>query len=63
MDSIKRFYCCSTDLCQFRNEWASNRRCFAPYPIRTSCPSLMRSDGKSWKEGSKETDEFVREES
>lgn len=59
---IKRFYCCSKDLCQFRNEWATNQRCFAPYLIRSSCPSLKRIDGRSWREGSKETLEFVREE-
>lgn len=59
---MKRFYCCSKDLCTFKNEFASNNRCFAHYAVRTSCPSLMRKDGKCWKEGSLESDEFVKQE-
>ena len=59
-DQIKHFYCCSKELCTFRNEWASNQRCFANYPVRTSCPNIMRKDGRSWRSGSKETEEFIR---
>jgi len=62
MESVKRFYCCSKDVCKFKNEWASNNRCFANYAIRTSCPSLKRSDGRCWRDGSKETNEFVKQE-
>ena len=58
---LKRFYCCTKDLCSYRNEWATNNRCFATYAVRSSCPNLMRQDGKSWKQGSKESDEFYKE--
>jgi len=57
---IKHFYCCTNDLCAFRNEWASNNRCFATYPVRSSCPNVMRKDGKSWKQGSEEKDEHYK---
>lgn len=60
VDGLKRFYCGTKDLCTFKNEWASNKRCFAPYPVRSSCPNLVRKDGRTWREGSKENDELVR---
>jgi len=59
-DNIKHFYCCVNDLCSFKNEWATNSRCFAPYAVRSSCPNVMRKDGKSWKQGSKENEELVK---
>jgi hypothetical protein len=60
-DKIKRFYCRSKDLCFFRNEWANNGRCFAPYITRSSCPNIMRKDGKSAREGSNQIEEYFRE--
>jgi len=59
-DKIKRFYCCTKELCNFKNEWASNDRCFAPYAIRSSCPNIKRQNGRSWKQGSKEKEEFIK---
>jgi len=61
VDRIKRFYCCTNDLCQFKNEWADNKRCFASYIIRSSCPNIMRKDGKSNRQGSIHIEEFCRE--
>lgn len=60
-ESLKRFYCCSKDLCAWKNEWANNDRCFANYIIRSACPNIMRRDGKSWRQGSKENEEFFKQ--
>ena len=61
-EKIKRFYCCTKELCYYKNEWASNDRCFAPYAIRSSCPNIRRQNGRSWKQGSKERNEFIKQE-
>lgn len=50
---LKRFSCCNKDACNWKQHYV-NQRCFAPYAIRQTCPSVMRKDGKAWFEGSRE---------
>jgi len=53
MEEIKRFQCGSKEICTFKEHFV-NQRCFAPYPVRQSCPHIRRKDGKTWKDGSVE---------
>lgn len=59
-DKVKRYYCQTKELCSFKNEFASNQRCFADYAVRISCPNLIRKDGLTWREGSKENEALLK---
>lgn len=59
MESTKRFTCGSKDPCQYKDH-NINCRCFAPYPVRQSCPSILRKDGKSWRDGSSEEEVLIK---
>jgi hypothetical protein len=52
-DILKRFYCGTKDICFYKEHYVNNR-CFADYIIRQCCPNIIRADGKTWKDGSKE---------
>lgn len=53
----KKFYCMGNAVCSFKQSWV-NDRCFATYPVRSSCRYIKRKDGKSWALGSKEREEW-----
>lgn len=55
---LKRFYCLTKNLCNFKYEFIPNQRCFAPYTIRISCRYLKRRDGRSWEQGSGEDNAY-----
>ena len=55
----KRFICGTKEICYFK-EHNINQRCFATYPIRQSCPNIVRADNKTWKDGSKEEAVLVK---
>ena len=41
--NIKKFYCTTNDLCAFKQEWV-NKRCFAPYTVRSTCRYLANKE-------------------
>lgn len=50
---VKKFVCGTRDICAFKNHYVNNR-CFASYPARQCCPHIVRADGKTMLEGSKQ---------
>lgn len=49
----KKFYCGTKEICGFKDHYI-NSRCFADYPIRQSCPNILREDNKTQRQGSTE---------
>lgn len=49
----KKFFCGTAEVCPFKQHYVNNR-CFAVYSVRQSCPKILRRDGKTILEGSKE---------
>jgi len=56
---VKRFFCGSSEVCAFKEGYINNR-CFASYAVRQSCPRIIRSDGRTWIQGSKEEEVLMK---